>query len=62
MKQVIMVLSLVLAVASAAQAQNKPKKGPLPGAGIDWKGDFDAAIKEATARNVPILFHAGKDG
>lgn len=38
------------------------KKEILPGEGIDWKGDWNAAVKEATARNVPILFSIFKDG
>jgi hypothetical protein len=61
MKKASFALALLVAAAGAAQAQNKPSKGPLPGQGIDWKGDFDAAVKEAAARNVPIMFTVHKD-
>ena len=61
MKKVPLALALLFAAAGLAQAQNKGSKGPLPGQGIDWKGDFDAAVKEATARNVPIMFTVHKD-
>ena len=33
----------------------------MPGQGIDWKGDWEAARKEAAARNVPIMFTVHKD-
>ncbi|HEX7896691.1 MAG TPA: hypothetical protein VF950_02965 [Planctomycetota bacterium] len=33
----------------------------MPGQGIDWKADWDEAIKEAGARNVPIMFTVHKD-
>jgi hypothetical protein len=60
MKHTALALAFVLAAAAPALAQRS--KGPLPGQGIDWKGDWESAVKEATARNVPILFHVGKDG
>lgn len=47
----------VLLAAAAAHAQ----KQPLPGQGIDWQGDWDAAIAEASARGVPIMFTVHKD-
>ena len=61
MKTASLALAFLLAGVGLAQAQNKPSKGPLPGQGIDWKGDFDAVVKEATARNVPIMFTVHKD-
>ncbi len=61
MKTTSLALALALAAAGAAHAQNRPSKGPLPGQGIDWKADFDAAVKEATARNVPLMFTVHKD-
>ncbi len=61
MKNASLALALLVATAGAAAAQNKPSKGPLPGQGIDWKADFDAVVKEATARNVPIMFAVHKD-
>jgi hypothetical protein len=62
MRNSVLAAALVLAAAGAAQAQSsKASKGPLPGQGIDWKGDFDAAVKEATARNVPLMFTVHKD-
>jgi hypothetical protein len=61
MKTASVTLALLLAGAGLAQAQTKPTKGPPPGQGIDWKADFDAAVKEATARNVPIMFTVHKD-
>jgi hypothetical protein len=41
-------------------AQGK-KKDWAPGQGIDWKGDWDAAVEEAAARNVPIHIAIHKD-
>jgi len=61
MKKLSLAFVLLVAAAGVAEAQNKPSKGPLPGQGIDWKADFDAAVKEATARNVPIMFTVHKD-
>jgi hypothetical protein len=51
---------MLVAAAGAAHAQGK-KKEPLPGQGIEWQGDWDAAVREATARNVPIMFTVHKD-
>jgi hypothetical protein len=51
----------LLALAAAAPQQAPGKHKLLPGQGIDWKGDWDAAVLEATARNVPILFTVHKD-
>lgn len=60
MKTILTALVALCAAASPALAQNK-NKGPMPGQGIDWKGDWEAAVKEATARNVPIVFTIHKD-
>jgi hypothetical protein len=54
-------LSLAILCAAAAPALAQGKKNMLPGQGIDWQGDWDAAVKEATARNVPILYAVHKD-
>lgn len=51
--------ALILALAPAAMAQSK--KGFGPGQGIEWQGDWAAAVKEATARNVPIVLTIHKD-
>jgi hypothetical protein len=50
---------MVCVAAGAAHAQGK--KNWVPGQGIDWQGDWDAAVKEATARNVPIHVAVHKD-
>ena len=60
MTKVSLALALLLAAAAPALAQGK-KKEMLPGQGIDWQGDWEAAVKEASARNVPILFAVHKD-
>jgi hypothetical protein len=60
MRRTLIALAMVFAAAGAAQAQGK-KKDMLPGQGIDWQGDWEAAIKEATARNVPIHIAVHKD-
>lgn len=60
MKHVAVALIAVFAAAGAAHAQGK-KKEWVPGMGIDWQGDWDAAVKEATARNVPIHIAIHKD-
>jgi len=52
-------LALVL-ILLCAGPQSK-KKDWLPGQGIDWKGDWDAAVEEAAARNVPIHLAALMD-
>jgi hypothetical protein len=49
--------ALALIVLCASQG----KKTWLPGQGIDWKGDWDAAVEEAAARNVPIHLAALMD-
>ena len=51
----------LLALSLAATAQQGGKHKLLPGQGIDWKGDWEAARKEAAARNVPIMFAVHKD-
>jgi hypothetical protein len=59
MKTSILAGALLLAFAPAALAQSK--KGFGPGQGIEWQGDWNAAVKEATARNVPIVLTIHKD-
>jgi len=61
MKTAVIGLVMLCAAAGAAQAQGKKKMEMQPGQGIDWQGDWDAAVKEATARNVPIHFAVHKD-
>ena len=61
MKKTAIALMMLCAAAGAAQAQGKKNMGMQPGQGIDWQGDWDAAVKEATARNVPIHFAVHKD-
>ena len=58
MKSAVLSLSILLAAAAPALAQGKKL---VPGQGIDWQGDWDAAVKEAAARNVPILYAVHKD-
>ncbi len=60
MRTTVIALTLLCAAAGAAQAQGN-KKNWVPGQGIDWQGDWDAAVKEATARNVPIHIAVHKD-
>ncbi|HLY73772.1 MAG TPA: thioredoxin family protein, partial [Planctomycetota bacterium] len=46
----------------AAAATSQQSRKPLaPGQGIEWQGDWAAAVKEATARNVPIVLTIHKD-
>ena len=52
-------LSAVMVFSSTVLAHAQAKVGP--GTGIDWQGDWEAAVKEATARNVPIMFTLHKD-
>jgi hypothetical protein len=59
MTKMLLALAALCAAASPALAQGK--KNLLPGQGIDWQGDWDAAVQEATARNVPIMFCVHKD-
>jgi hypothetical protein len=59
MKTSILAGALILALFPAAMAQSKKNFGP--GQGIDWQGDWEAAVKEATARNVPIVLTIHKD-
>jgi hypothetical protein len=63
MKRAALALLLVCAAAGAAHAQGSKKKEMAwtPGQGIDWQGDWEAAVKEATARNVPIHIAVHKD-
>lgn len=49
----------ILAVAPAAWSQSK--KASIPGQGIEWQGDWAAAVKEATTRNVPMIITIHKD-
>lgn len=60
MTRILTTLVILCAAAGAAHAQGKKDK-LLPGQGIDWQGDWDQAVKEATARNVPIHVAVHKD-
>ena len=60
MKRAVLALAMVCAAAGAVHAQGK-KKEMAPGQGIDWQGDWEAAVAEATARNVPIHIAIHKD-
>jgi hypothetical protein len=55
-------LVLALAMSAAAHAQGA-KQGPKPADpdGVVWVGNWDEALKEAKARNVPIHFALHKD-
>lgn len=53
--------SALMIVLLAATAQQGGKHKLMPGQGIDWKGDWEAARKEAAARNVPLMFTVHKD-
>ena len=61
MKRLALCAALLIAAAATAHAQGGKKKSLLPGQGIDWQGDWEAAVKEATLRNVPIMFTVHKD-
>ena len=61
MKRFSLCLALLVAATGLAHAQGKKKVTLLPGQGIDWQGDWEAAVKEATLRNVPIMFAVHKD-
>ncbi len=61
MGKTIVVLAALLAAAPAVQAQSRKKPKVTPDTGIAWTGDFDGAVKEAQARNVPILYIVTKD-
>ncbi|MBI2901745.1 MAG: hypothetical protein HYY17_16290 [Planctomycetes bacterium] len=54
--------AVLLLAAGTAQAQAKKGNEPWGPAGIEWQGDWDEAVKEATARNVPIMFAVHQDG
>ena len=60
MKRAAVAFLLVCVATGVAHAQGK-KKEMLPGQGIDWQGDWDLALKEAAARNVPIHIAVHKD-
>lgn len=59
MTKTLTACALILSVAALATAQAKKSAPPPPG--IPWQGDWEAAVKEATARNVPIIFTMHKD-
>src|SRR5262245_28636007 len=61
MKHAVLALIAVFSAAGVVSSQSK-KKDLAPGQGIDWKSDWDAAVEEATARNVPIHFAIHQDG
>ena len=52
--------ALILGVALSAAAGFQQAKPAAPD-GIAWVGDWDEAVKEAKARNVPIHFTLHKD-
>jgi hypothetical protein len=60
MIRTFLAVAVLCAAASPALAQGK-KNNMLPGQGIDWQGDWEAAVQEAAARNVPIMFAVHKD-
>jgi hypothetical protein len=60
MRLAVILAFLALSLGAAAQQGGKHKL--MPGQGIDWKGDWEAALKEAGARNVPVMFAVHKDG
>ena len=57
----MLITAAVFALLLAAAPQQGGKHKLLPGQGIDWKGDWESAQKEAAARNVPIMFSVHKD-
>ncbi len=58
----ILVLTLICAAAAWSQDRNKPTQAkPADPDGILWLGNWDEAVKEAKARNVPIHFALHKD-
>ena len=60
MKSTVVAVALLCSIPGLAYAQGK-KKEMLPGQGIDWKGTWEEAVKEATARNVPLHVAVHKD-
>jgi hypothetical protein len=60
MTRTLLALAVLAAAATPALAQGKKDK-LMPGQGIDWQADWESAVKEATARNVPIMFTVHKD-
>ena len=61
MSRTVTILAALLVASSAADAQSRKKPKVTPETGIAWTGDFDGALKEAQARNVPVLFVVTKD-
>ena len=64
MKTTLLALAMLIASAPAVSAlstQSSKKFKVYPGTGIDWKGDWEAALLEAKVRNVPIMFCIHKD-
>ena len=59
----IVLFTLVFAASAMAQDKPKPASAPKPADpdGIIGLGNFDDALKEAKARNVPIHFALHKD-
>ncbi len=58
------VVALALICAATAWGQDRSKPQPVKPAdpdGIIWMGNWDDALKEAKARNVPIHFALHKD-
>ena len=63
MRLVLLTLAVFVASIPAVPAQQSRKKFKvLPGRGIDWKGNWEEALKEAEARNVPVMLCVHMDG
>jgi hypothetical protein len=58
----VAVVGLVLALCTAPQAQDRKNDGKVAPDGVIWSVSWEEAVKEATARNVPIHFTLHKDG
>ena len=52
---------LCMAATAVAQAKKPEQAKPADPDGIAWVGNWDEALKEAKARNVPIHFGLHKD-
>ena len=63
MRQLTVAMAMLALGVASAQDRSKPNQAPKPAEpdGILWVGDWDEAVKEAKARNVPIHFALHKD-
>lgn len=59
----VRIAAAVLLIAAAVQDRGGKQEQPKPAApdGIIWTGNWEEAVAEAKARNVPIMFTAHKD-